>query len=101
VPDIGEWLRARTGKTLINFGASAAHMAARAFAKDKYVANLLEYRRIVAEYGQASSEAEEYLIKNLLTSAYDSLSKAEIKTMKPLLMAELEAGALGIGLPLG
>ena len=101
MPDIGRWLSARAGNAPINYGASAAHMSARALAKDKYASRMPEFRRLAEQYGAASAEAAAFLRSQIRSSVYDSLDANEIAKMKELLQTELEAGALGIGLPVG
>ncbi len=101
IPDLRRWLASREGNALINFGASASHMSARALAKNKYALRMPEFERLLRQHGVDSDEADAFLRSQILSSVYDSLDATEIEKMKALLHTQLEAGALGIGLPVG
>lgn len=101
VPRVGDWLASRTGRALINFGASASQGAARALTKPRYQAMMAEYQKLVGEQGEESADATAFFRSAVGQSVYDSLTAGELESMSAILMGELEAGALGIGLPLG
>ena len=98
------WLDSRRGNALVNFGATASHSAARAQAMQKYALKLTELQRLLAREadGEDASDAmDEFLRTEFAASVYDSLSSSEIPRMNLALQRELEAGALGVGLPVG
>ena len=98
------WLDSRRGNALVNYGATASHSAARAQAMQKYALKLTELQRLLAQKGDredASDALDEFLRTEFAASVYDSLSSSEIPRMNLALQRELEAGALGVGLPVG
>ena len=100
VYSMAAWLASRRNQALINFGASASHTAARTRAMQKYSLKLAELQRLIAAQG-LGSPAVAVLSEEFAVSVYDSLSRSEIPAMNLALQSELEAGALGIGLPVG
>ena len=98
------WLDSRRGNALVNYGATASHSAARAQAMQKYALKLTQLQRLLAQKGDredASDAMDEFLRTEFAASVYDSLSSSEIPRMNLALQRELEAGALGVGLPVG
>ncbi len=98
------WLDSRRDNALVNYGATASHSAARAQAMQKYALKLTELQRLLAQKGDredASDALDEFLRTEFAASVYDSLSSSEIPRMNLALQRELEAGALGVGLPVG
>jgi N-acyl-D-aspartate/D-glutamate deacylase len=79
VPDVETFLREKSGHSLINYGTSASHGAARARAFDAP----LPAGTILPRSGPASN---------------DPASSAQIDRIKERLKHELDAGALGIGI---
>ena len=66
----------------------------------KYSLKLAELQRLINEQGLASP-AVAALSEEFAPAAYDALSRSEIPAMNSALQRELEAGALGVGLPVG
>jgi N-acyl-D-aspartate/D-glutamate deacylase len=94
------WLAERSGDALINFGASVGHGAIRWMAMEQYAEQArkvdrllgrerINYRRLgrlLSEVGQARTH---------------QMSDSEIRTLMSRLQSGLEAGGIGIGVPLG
>ena len=97
---LGDWIAAKSGNSIVNFGATAAHSTIRALAMGQYQHYFAEAKKTIAEKGINSPELSKLQI-NMGRSGYQSLSEVEIEKMKPMLVAELEEGALGIGVPVG
>ncbi len=123
------WLESRRGNAIVNYGATASHSAARAQAMQKYALKFAQLRRLLAQESSqedgrgnaredgrenareddrgnaraatASQAISEFLSIELAPSVYDSLASGEIRQMNQALQRELEAGALGVGLPVG
>lgn len=79
VPHVAAFLQAKRGHSLINYGSSASHMAARAAA---FGASLPE-RDILPAAGPATN---------------DGASEEQLKMIEARLRGELDAGALGVGM---
>ncbi|HUF05361.1 MAG TPA: amidohydrolase family protein [Aridibacter sp.] len=97
---VREWIESRRGNALINYGASASHGQARTLAMKKYASETAEVRRIVEAEGIESPKFGP-IASRMAGSVYEALSKEEIQAMFRALQIELEAGALGIGVPVG
>jgi len=79
VPDVKEFLAQKSGHSLINFGTTASHSAARA-----------------AAFGQPLAPTE--IIPPSGRSTNDPATPAQLAQMQTRLQQELDAGALGIGM---
>jgi N-acyl-D-aspartate/D-glutamate deacylase len=79
VPEVERFLARKSGHSIINFGTTASHSAARA-----------------AAFGQPLAESE--LIAASGRSTNDPASDAQIAQMEARLQTEVDAGALGIGM---
>ena len=79
VPDVKGFLARKSGHSLINFGTTASHSAARA-----------------AAFGQPLAPTE--LIPASGRASNDPATAAQLAQMESHLQAELDAGALGIGM---
>ena len=79
VPDVAEFLAARRGHALINFGATASHAAERAFV----LGSPLPKGQILPPSGPATN---------------DAASPQQISEVRDRLASQLKAGALGIGM---
>jgi N-acyl-D-aspartate/D-glutamate deacylase len=79
VPDVKAFLTRKSGHSLINFGTTASHSAARA-----------------AAFNQPLAEPD--LIPASGPSANEHASAAQLAQIEARLQAELDAGALGIGM---
>ena len=79
VPEVKPFLARKTGHSLINFGTTASHSAARA-----------------AAFGQPLTGSE--LIAASGRSTNDPATDAQLAQMEARLQSELDAGALGIGM---
>ncbi|REJ79385.1 MAG: D-glutamate deacylase [Acidobacteria bacterium] len=97
---VREWIESKRGKSLINFGASAAHGEARWLAMKKYATQAADLRKAVVKDGWGS-ESLGILAAVGRGLNYESLAADEIPGMCRGLRTELEGGALGIGLPIG
>lgn len=97
---VREWIKARRGNALINYGASAAHGEARWLAMKKYAQQAADLRKAIQTEGWGSENLGA-LIAVSRRSNYESLTSEELPGMCRGIETELEAGALGIGLPIG
>lgn len=79
VPDVAAFLRRKSGHSLINYGTTASHAAARAGVFDAPV-------------------SEEQLVPPAGPATDQPATDAQIETMENRLKVELDAGALGIGM---
>lgn len=79
VPDVGSFLKAKKDRSLINYGTTASHPAARALA-----------------FGTPLHDP--LLIPQSGPSTNDPATAVQIEKMESQLRAELDAGALGIGM---
>lgn len=84
------WYQSRKGKALINYGASVSWGTARFLAMQKYLSLTTEPNSIESEFEAALSK-----------SVYESLSSEEVLAMQQHVANELEAGGVGIGVPIG
>ncbi|MDY6948786.1 MAG: D-glutamate deacylase, partial [Pseudomonadota bacterium] len=79
VPDVKAFLASKSGRSLINYGTTASHAAARA-----------------AAFGQPLAATD--LIPQSGRATNEPATEAEVAQMKSRLEQELDAGALGIGM---
>lgn len=79
VPDVAAFLRQKQGRSLIHYGTTASHPAARAFA-----------------FGTPLHDP--FLVAPSGPSTNDPASAGQLQTIERRLRAELDAGALGIGM---
>ncbi len=100
LPFFAKAMAQKEGNTIVNYGASAAQANIRAFAMKAYTPYVQQIKEILAKPGYDQSELDKIAI-NMGRAAYQAMDEAEIKDMMGLLEAELEAGALGIGVPVG
>ena len=100
VPFLREWLKAKEGQTIVNYGATVPHGFLRALAMKRYRHYRDEALAVIEKEGVDSPELSKISI-NLGRAGYQALTEEEIATMKDLLGEELAAGALGIGVPVG
>jgi Amidohydrolase family len=80
VPEVGAFLKAREGKALVNFGASASHPWAR-----------------VAAWGDALPPPGDQILPAAGPATDDGASPERIRAMQERLRGDLAAGGLGIG----
>lgn len=99
-PFLRDWIESKTGKSIVNFGASVPHGNIRAMAMEEYSHFIDAARKIIEEDGLDSPELMKIMI-NMGRSGYQKLSDKGIERMKEMIDAELSAGALGIGVPVG
>ncbi len=87
VPDIGRFIEAHRGRSLIHFGASASHLASRVLAWDAPlpVSTFGPAGGIVPQSGPATNEAA---------------SPERLDRILATLRSQIEAGALGVGIGL-
>jgi dihydroorotase len=100
IPFLGKWLERKEGKTLINYGATAAHSAIRLMAMEKYQGVAREARRLVESEGFDHPRLREVFGEGF-GARYESLTPREMEGMAEGISSELADGALGIGVPVG
>jgi len=90
VPDVAEFLREKQGHSLINYGTTASHVAARALAFDAPLSADVE------------ATAPKIGLPNILPKSGPATDQPatpeQIAKMQQRLRAELDAGALGVGM---
>ena len=97
---VGAWLASRTGRALINFGATVSQRSARWMAMEKYADDAEKTRAIVAEDGIASARLDA-VFEAVFSARYEPMTSAEMEGMAETLSAGVGEGALGIGVPVG
>ena len=97
-PFLRHWLASRTGDAVLNFGATVDHSAVRWMAMKEYAVQAEGARRIVRDEG-LNWEKLSPLFRGRMN--YQPLADDEIPIMVKGLEEDLEAGALGIGVPVG
>ena len=100
VPFLRHWLKEKSGNSIVNFGASASHGKVRAMAMKQYQHYIDQAREIIANQGLSSPEYTKLML-NLGRSNYQSLEPDDLERMHQAIDDALEAGALGIGVPVG
>jgi N-acyl-D-aspartate/D-glutamate deacylase len=81
VPDVAAFLKAREGKALLNYGASASH----------------PWARVVAWGGVLPPALSEELVPAAGSATDEAASPGRVRAMQETLRGELAAGGLGIG----
>lgn len=94
------WIAEKSGNSLVNFGATAAHASIRAQCMEQYEVFFEESKSIIASEGYYSPKIARLQI-NMGRSGYQSLSELELEKMESYINEALSAGALGIGVPVG
>ncbi len=97
---VREWLDARVGDALINYGATLAQGSLRWLAMDRYAELAREARQLVARSGLDDPRLREILNQGF-DARYEPLSTTELEVMSEGLSEELTGGALGVGVPVG
>ena len=99
-----QWLASRMGNALLNFGASVDHSAIRWMAMEKYELQASEVKRIIGEEVLDSKKRLKRLkplFREAFGARYESLNSKETASMLKGLSTALEAGGIGIGVPVG
>lgn len=99
-PFLSDWIKAKSGSSIVNFGATASHSTLRALAMGRYSHYFTVAKRIIEAEGIESSNLSKITL-NMGRSGYQAMTKEEIDNMRPMLQEALEVGALGIGVPVG
>ena len=97
---VGAWLASRTGRALINFGATVSQRSARWMGMAKYSDQARQARSIVAGEG-IDSDRLGTVVDSVFPSRYESMTRMEIDAMDETVSAGIGEGALGIGVPVG
>jgi N-acyl-D-aspartate/D-glutamate deacylase len=100
IPFLRDWIESKRDKTIVNYGATVPHATIRALAMGSYQHYFEEAQKILKAEGIESPNLAKIQI-NMARVNYQSLSEEEIALMRQMLQAELQAGALGIGVPVG
>jgi dihydroorotase len=89
VAAVSDWIRGRTGRALLNFGASVSHGTLRVHAMPQYA------EKVKTLGSSAEAEAE----RELRDALYEPLPEEQTRTLYQLLEKGLRDGGLGIGMP--
>lgn len=100
IPWISEWMKAKSGKSIVNYGATVPHSTIRSMAMDQYQGIFEEAKKAIIEEGYNSPRLLKLQI-NLGRSSYQSLDQSAFDKVEEMVESELTAGALGIGVPVG
>lgn len=100
IPFLSDWIKIKSGNSIVNFGATVPHMSVRSMAMEQYQAFFKEAEIAIDEDGYDSPRLAKLQI-NLGRSAYQSLDEDAYDKVETIVQQELEAGALGIGVPVG
>lgn len=95
-----EWIEAKRGNSIVNYGATVPHGNLRALAMKEYSHYIDEARKTIETEGFESPKLMKIMI-NMARSGYQPLSDEAMVRLKAMIIKELEAGALGIGVPVG
>lgn len=88
VPEVGRFLRARSGKALVNFGATASHGAMRTMSMREFAGQREEWRK-----------SDDFSFEVLNRGRYSQLREAEEYTLLGATLERgLREGAMGLGL---
>jgi dihydroorotase len=99
-PFLREWLASKANQSIVNYGATISHGTLRGMSMSKYRNNFETGRKLAAENGM-EDPALYKLMARLQPLNYQSLDASDIEFLKQTMRTELEAGALGIGVPVG
>ena len=97
VVHVEEWLRARQGKRLVNYGASVSHGGSRPFVMPELADVLARRRALVRSGGRAGPND----FAELRRAGYKELTPEQIEEVSGHLDQGLKEGALGIGMSHG
>ena len=100
IPFIEDWIKAKSGKSIVNYGATVPHSTIRSMAMGQYDAIFQEAKKAIIEEGYDSSRLLKLQI-NLGRSAYQSLDESAFEKVEDMVASGLAAGALGVGVPVG
>jgi N-acyl-D-aspartate/D-glutamate deacylase len=101
IPNLRAWLASKEGNSLINYGASVSHNTARIAVMDEYAPKLARLNELIETYGEGWPEVQQYQIQEIDPADYESLDSSQIQAMNELILEELNAGGIGIGLLVG
>ncbi len=99
-PFLKWWLAARSGNAFINFGASVAQGVARWMSMERYEDQARRAEQIVRREGLENRRLGA-VFQEVKEARYEHLNSRETDSMISRLADGLEAGGLGIGLPVG
>jgi len=97
---IREWISQKSGNSIVNFGGTAPHANLRALAMDGNAKLTKKIFRKVEEEGLNLNELAGFS-KAFAASNYKPQTQKEINRTHQMMSEYLEAGALGIGVPIG
>jgi N-acyl-D-aspartate/D-glutamate deacylase len=101
MPNLRAWLATKKGNSLINYGASVSHNAARTAVMEDYAPKLARLNELIETYGAGWPEVQQYQIQEIDPADYESLDTSQIQSMNEFIKEELNAGGIGIGLLVG
>ncbi|MGI9628844.1 MAG: amidohydrolase family protein, partial [Longimicrobiales bacterium] len=96
VPDVAAFLQARGEGSVLNFGATMSHGAARTWAMSQHAEAVAQAAALMADFDEEDAMEIEELTS---AGAYDTLSIDAYPVMEARLQQGLAEGALGIGMP--
>jgi len=96
---LSSWLESRTGRALINFGASVRHAWVRTMVMGRLAREAGQTRQVLDDEGPTSLRLGA-IWAQVQDPAYEPLAEADIPALVEGLAAGLAEGGLGIGVPL-
>lgn len=100
VTPLRQWLASKEGNTIVNYGATIRHGLMRALAMEAFQPMATEALKILNEEGFGSPRLTKVMM-NMGRANYMALAEKDVERMYELMQTELEAGALGVGIPVG
>ena len=100
VPFMRDWIATKRNHSIVNFGGTVPHSTIRSMAMGQYQAIFDEAKKAIAEEGFESPRVKKIQI-NLGRANYQPLEEIKFADVEEIVEAELGAGALGIGVPVG
>ncbi|MDA0311247.1 MAG: amidohydrolase family protein [Gemmatimonadetes bacterium] len=101
MPDVASYLKGRRGNSVLNFGATMSHGAARMWVMPNYAPEVAQVKALLKELTTREPTLEEMLTMGtaLDASRYDALEKDQYPALRARLREGLAEGAIGIGMP--
>ncbi len=98
MPDVAAYLGTRAGDALINYGATASHMAARTWVMPQHRDAVARAGDILGRGGSITPEDRQALGEAIGAGRYEALDPSLYPDLHARLRQGLSAGALGIGM---
>jgi dihydroorotase len=98
VPDVAAFLETRGAGSVLNYGTTISHMAARTWIMPHHAEAVARAEALLAEHDEYDEDRLLELYTAAAAGAYDSLSPDQMGALRERLDGGLSQGALGIGM---